>query len=658
MQRSELLSLSDYWRIMRRRKAVILASMFIIGGVVFYRNITTPPTYQTSTTVMVEGGKSLATGTPEYYNPWEGDYVDSQTNVIGSAPVAEQAGRYLGWITDSTPPQYADEIIAYIAGSVANAERIRTTNLIAITIESGDPREAAAIANAVAHAYQEWSLQKRNEQAHSVRVFVEQQLIDVGGRLKISEEALRDFKASSDVAGALATMQQQLVSLQTELASLLEEYTEQHPDVIETRAKIDELRAQLAESPELEMKFRQLSRDVETNSSLYQMLRQRFEDARIAEAEKVSDVTIVNPATVPGSPVAPRVKLNTMIGLVVGLLLGLVMAFVKENLDTSIATIEDVEDFLQIPILGVIPYMEAEVTRKRRYSITSFFGILPPPPRLSVKDSRKLLVALGGGTSPPAEAYKTLRTNIQFAVSQKKSKLIAFTSSGPHEGKTITVANCAIAFAQSGQRVLLFSADLRRELVADLFGIRTEPGLAEIISGDIEWRKAVRSIEDLMVGDLDTTKILETPGIDNLSILTAGRVPPNPAEFLQSDRMKEFLKEIREQFDYVFLDCPPVLPVSDALVLAPQVDGIIFVYQSGQTARGALKRAKSMILASGATVLGVVLNAIKAQEMKLAPSYRYYGGYYGGKYGYGYGYEKDKEEGKDKWYNFFKKGRS
>ncbi len=655
MQRSELLSLSDYWRIIRRRKAVIFAAIAIIGGIVFYRNFTTPPTYRTSTTVMVEWGRSLATGQAEYYNPWEGDYVDAQTSVIGSEPVAEEAGRYLGWIRAGMSDGEVNSEAGRIMGSIAGIERVRDTNIVEINVETGDPQEAANIANALAHAYQTWSLRKKNEQARSVREFVEQQLIDISKRLVDSEEDLKEFKETSDKASAIAAMQQQLVSLELEMASLLEEYTEQHPDVIETRAKIEELQLQLSSSPDLELKYQQLKRDVDTNTALYSMLKQRFEESRITEAEEVSGVTIVNPAPVPGAPIAPRTALNTFIAAVVGLLLGLVLAFVKENLDTSIATIEDVEDFLQTPILGVIPYVEAETIRRRRFSVASLFGMIPPPPRLGITEARKLLVTLGGGTSPPAEAYKTLRTNIQFAVSQKKNKVLIITSSGPHEGKTLTAANCAIAIAQSGHRVLLLSADLRREFIADLFGVRTEPGLAEIIAGDIEWRRAVRTIEDLMVGDLDTARLLETPGIDNLSILTAGRVPPNPAEFLQSDHMKNFLAEIRTHFDYIILDCPPVLPVSDVLVLSPLSDGVVLVYQSGQTARGALKRAKSMILNSGAKVLGVVLNSIKAQEMKLAPSYRYYGGYYGGKYGYGYAYEAKKKESKPKWWEILKK---
>lgn len=655
MQRSEL-NLSDYWRIIRRRKAIIIASTLLIGLIVLYQNSTMMPTYQTSSLVMYEGGKSLTTGAPEYYNYYEGDVVEAQTTIIVSAPVAEEAARIVGWIDDETSLQDKDRIVAEIASSV-NAEKLRETNLIRIVATSGNAERAADIANAVARGYQSWSLKNRNEQARTVRIFVEGQLAETSERLRKAEDALKEFKQSSEEAAQITMLQSQLMTLELDLASLLQEYTNQHPDVIDTRAKIGEIRAQLERNPGLELEYTRLKREVDTDTTLYANLKQRYEEAKITEAEKVSGITIVNTAAVPASPISPKTKTNTIIATIVGLLLGLVLAFVKENLDTSIATIEDVEDFLSLPILGVIPHVETEGLKKQVFSVGRFFAsMFPTAPRLSKREMRKLLVVLGSESSQPAEAYKTLRANIQFAVSQKKGKVIMITSSGPHEGKTITAANVAITFAQSGQRVLLISADMRRGLLAELFGIRKDPGLSNVLSGDVEWKKALRTIEDLMVGDLDTTLILETPGIDNLSILTSGRVPPNPSEFLQSERMTTILKEMREQFDYVFLDCPPVLPVSDALVLAPHMDGVIMVYQAGQTARGAVKRAKTQIQTSGAPILGVVLNAIKASEMRLSPSYSYYGGYYGDKYGYTYGAEeKEKKKEPPNWMRFMGK---
>lgn len=646
MQRAEF-NLSDYWRIIRRRKFVIIAATVLVGGIVFWRNFTMSPVYSTSATVMVELARSLATGASDYYNPFEGDFRDTQTTIIASKPVAEEAAIYLGWVDETTPPDKKEAIVEEITGSVG-AEKVRETNLIQISASSGSGKRAAMIASGVAHGYQSWSLKNRNEQARTVRVFVEGQLTEVGQKLAESEEVFKKFRESSEAAGQMSSLQSQLMNLELELASLLQEYTDQHPDVVETRAQIAQIKNKLGENPGLELEYSRLKRDVDTNTALYTQLKQRHQDARISEAERVSGVTVVDEASIPGSPVSPKIKTNTMVAVIVGLLLGLVLAFVKENLDTSIATIEDVEEFLGLPILGVIPQIESRDTKKKGLSLAGvkslFAAFLPPPPQTGKRESRRLLVLLGGGTSPPVEAYKTLRTNIQFAVSQSKGKVLMFTSSGPGEGKTVTASNCAIAFAQGGQKVLLVSGDLRRGMVAEIFGLRVEPGLAEVISGDMDWKKASRTIEDLMVGELDTTHLLETPGIDNLTIMTSGRKPPNPAEFLQSERMKEFLGQVRKEFDYVLLDCPPVLPVSDALILAPNVDGVILVYQSGQTARGALKRAKAMVASSGVSILGVVLNAIKAQEMKLAPSYRYYGGYYGGKYGYGYGYGYGEDE--------------
>ncbi|MFH0798865.1 MAG: polysaccharide biosynthesis tyrosine autokinase [Pseudomonadota bacterium] len=654
MQRLEF-NLSDYWRIVRRRKAVIIASALFVTAIVFYKNYTTPPLFKASAVVMVEMATSLMTGARDYYYPYEGDFFETQQHVIASKPVGEEAGRYIGLISETTPAEERDRIAAGLAGSV-NADKVGSTNLISINATAVEAGKAAAIANAIAHGYQVWSLKNRNEQARKVREFVEGQLKETGARLAEGEDTLKKFQESSEEAGQITALQSQLMNLQVDMATLLQQYTEQHPDVIEQRARIAEVKEEMARNPGLQLEYARLKREVDTNNALYSNLRQRYQDAKIREAEKISGVTIVNAAEVPGYPISPKTRANTMFALMVGLLLGFVLAFVKENLDTSIATIEDVEDFLGLPILGVIPQMETDAGGGRKFSFFRLFeSFIPSPPHITKREMRRLLVLIGGGTSAPVEAYKTLRANIQFAVLQKKSRVLLFSSSGPHEGKTITASNCAIAFAQNGQKVLLASADLRRAGIADVFGLRSEPGLSEVISGDVDWKKSLRTIEDLMVGELDTAKLLETPGIDNLSILTAGRVPPNPAEFLQSERMKSFIKEAREVFDFVLLDCPPVLPVSDALVLSPFVDGIVLIYQTGQTARGALKRAKSMLASAGVEILGVVLNGIKAQEMKLAPSYRYYGGYYGGKYGsaYGYGYGPEEEpKKKPGWWPF------
>lgn len=660
MQRPEF-NLSDYWRVIRRRKFIIVVSTIVVGGIVFYRSSTSTPLYQTSATVMVEKGAPITSGAQPYYTPFEGDFIDTQTTIIRSEPVAEEAAKLLGWVSDQTPTDERKMIVGGIMGSIG-ASKVRITNLIDISATADDAKKAADIANGVARGYQLWSLKNRNEQARTVRTFVEGQLGEVKKRLAEAEDALKEFKESSEEAGAIVIMQQRLAGLELDLASLLQDYTEKHPDIIDVRAQIAEIKDILARHPGLELKLTQLSRAVQTNAQLHSLLNQRFEEARIAEAEKISGVTVVSPARVPGGAISPRTKSNTMIAVVVGLLLGLVTAFVKENLDTSIATIEEVEDFLQIPILGVIPEIETQsmkIGRLAALRMRFFKGILAHPPILPRREARKLLVLLGETKSPNIEAYKTLRTNIHFAVSQSSHKVLMFTSSGSREGKTVTAANYAMSLAQDGQKVLLISADLRRGRIGELFGLRSEPGLSEVITGDMDWRRACRTIEDLMVGELDTAKLLDTPGIDNLSILTDGKKPPNPAEFLHSSRMKNLLKEAREEFDYVILDCPPVLPVSDALVLAPDMDGVVFVYQSGQTARGALKRAKTLIAASGAKILGVVLNGIKASEMKLAPTYRYYGGYYGDKYGYGYVYgEEEPSEEKKKsrsWWPFGKK---
>lgn len=632
MPKTYELALEDYWRIIKRRKAIVIATFVLITGAIFTHASRLPRIYSASATIKIERQASVQQSQVD----WDTDFLETQMQVINSRGVGYEAGVHAGLIKDGMSVDEINEMIGKFSG--VSPQRRGRTNIVDLSMEGGDPEDVAMVVNMVARGFQTWSLKDHAEQARQVRMFVEKQLKESEEKLVAKEEELRRFKEESPTGSSIAAFQSQLVNMELELSDMLEKYTGKHPEVIEQLAKIETLRQKLGRYPELELQLNQLTRDIESTKAVYGGLKQRFEEARTAEAQNISGVTLLNRASVPGAPIAPNVFKSTMLGGVIALILGLLMAFVKENVDTSIATIEEVEDFLQVPILGVIPEMVKEREGESKWSWRRLFRLLPlrafqrssGKDVTDIKEVRKLVMLSGEEHQfSPMEAYKTLRTNILFAVGEKKGQVLEVTSTGAREGKSLTSLNMALTLAQSGNKTCLISADLRRETISRMLGISKEPGLVDILTKDVPWQEVVRKTTDFLVGELPPDRILQTIGIDNFHLIASGRLPMNPAEILSLKSMDALLKELRTQFDFVIIDTPPVLPVSDPSVIAPKVDGVIMVYQVGRTARGALKRAKVQITSTGAKLLGVVLNNIKASEMKMAPSYYYYQEYYG-----------------------------
>jgi capsular exopolysaccharide synthesis family protein len=241
-----------------------------------------------------------------------------------------------------------------------------------------------------------------------------------------------------------------------------------------------------------------------------------------------------------------------------------------------------------------------------------------------------------------AESFRALRTNVQYLHLEKGYKTFLVTSTNPLEGKTCISANLALTFAQMGKKTLLLDADLRKPQVHNMFGLDRHMGLTDVLLGNHPWKDTVKSIPDLLLGPFELDEILQTPGMDNLHIITCGTIPTNPAEILHSDTMNAFIEEVQEAYDYVLIDTPPVIPVSDAAILGARCDGVIFVYEVGKVGRAALKRAKFLIENVKGEVVGIVLNKIKAEVSPDFYELGYYRYYHKHSYGYGIGDDEEK----------------
>ena len=376
--------------------------------------------------------------------------------------------------------------------------------------------------------------------------------------------------------------------------------------------------------PVVELGLQRLQRDAKTSEDLLGLLRAKHQDALIKESERVEEVTIVRPATDPVEPVSTDSLNTVLIGALLGLMLGLVLAFVQETLDTSIGTIEDVEGYLGVPVVGIVPHIDVRETIQRLVERRPALARMEP----ELLQSHALLITHFDPKSPVAEAYRTIRTNIQFIRMERAGKLLVFTSPTLQEGKTTTIVNVALTMAQNGQRTLLVGANLRRPSIHRFFGIEREPGLSDILVGNAAWRDCIRTVADIIMGRFEMDDIMASPGLDNLHIIESGAIPSNPSELLSTPAMAKFLREVREEYDIVLIDTPPVLPVTDSAIVASQADGVILVYQAGKVGRLVLKRAKTHLESARASVWGVVLNDVQSEIAGYTYAH-YYTHYYG-----------------------------
>jgi succinoglycan biosynthesis transport protein ExoP len=399
------------------------------------------------------------------------------------------------------------------------------------------------------------------------------------------------------------------------------------------RRILDDLNAKYLRLPRLGVRLSELTRNVQVQAGLLQFFEQKYQEARIAQSAEVREVTILQKALLPGAPTNPSTPSTTAaVGALLGMILGVVFAFIAETLDTSIGTIEDVEEYVEVSVVGIIP--QGNLDDMKDAMIRS--GVAEED--TATMERRMRLSSHFEPRSTLAESYRALRTNIQFSNLEKGAKVISITSASSQEGKSTTAANLAVTLAQAGNRVLLVDGDLRRPSVSRIFELEREPGITDVILGNYSWREVIRTVTDIMVGGLGMEDIMMTPGLDNLNIITSGTIPPNPSEIVDTRRMSEFIDEVRDVYDIVIVDSPPVLQATDATILGTKVDGVLLVYKIGQVSRSALRRAKLQLDNVNVAVLGVVINGLRAEVSEDFQDMRYYSYY-------SYGADMDQETG-------------
>jgi capsular exopolysaccharide synthesis family protein len=622
---------------------------------------------RTAESMKLEQHPSLQKGVREVRGPWTlrgavNGAWSFASSLLNGAP-AEQPAK--------APAPETDRLAGYtgmVQGSVSISP-VRNSRLVDISVTSTDPQLAADMANAHARAYIEQNLEYRFAASKEATDWLEAQLSEQRKKVEASEAELQRYKEQHDAVAVedrqnivvqrladlnsaatkakttriekealynqlrsiqnsnaldafpavlgneyIQKLKSDLGDLQRQQAQLSEKYGDRHPEMVKVRTAIQSAEAKLqievdkvvqsvkseydtaaaqertlvgaleggkAEALSLNRKgieFSVLQRDAESNRQVYEALLQRTKETGISGERRASNIRVVDPAELPSSPYLPRRERDlTMAGLS-GLVLALGLVFLFEYLDNRIKSPQELRAQLNVPFLGMVP------------SIDASGGAL-----------------LHEGVAPNfAEAIRAVRTNVLFSSADEGVRLIVVTSAGPGEGKSMFSSNLSVSLAQAGQRVLHVDADMRRPRVHAIFDAAQEPGLSNLLVGDCKPSEAIRKT-----------------AVQNLCILPAGMIPPNPAELLGSKRCDEFFATLSQSFDWVILDSPPVLAVADASILANTATGVVFVVGADQTSRQAARAALDQLDAVQAHVIGAVLNRVDLEKNPY-----YYSAYY------------------------------
>jgi polysaccharide biosynthesis transport protein len=353
-----------------------------------------------------------------------------------------------------------------------------------------------------------------------------------------------------------------------------------------------------------ELEYHRLDRQRLQNEKLYGVLLDQMKEADLARMMNVETVRVVDHAVVPKAPIRPKVPSNVLVGLMIGLLVGLGLAILREQLDSSIKTPEDVEQVLDMPFLGILPTTDPadDINRGMRGAKGR-----KVPRRAVATDLPFELIAHERPLSGLAEAARTVRTNLMFMNPDRPAKVILITSGAPAEGKTTAACSIAISLAQSGQRVCMVDCDLRRPRLHRIFDRVGDAGVTNIL-----------------VGESTIDECAQPTIVPNLFCIPSGPIPPNPADVLHSDRFKAFIADLGKKFDRVVIDSPPVAAVADSSIISTVVDGVVLVVRAFSTSRALVKQGLRSLEDVDAPLMGVVLNDVDLNKQQNYYQYYYY----------------------------------
>ena len=500
--------------------------------------------------------------------------------------------------------------IEKLQSSMAIAEKGKQSGIISITLEGTSPKLTSSILNQIGQEYVRQNVQRKSEEAEKSLNFLDKQLPDLKSQLEQAETKFNQFRNTSgtvdlgEEAKMLLTQsagaQTKMIELKQKREELLVRFTTEHPAVRGLDSQIgdiaNEMRsitAQIKNLPLVEQDVLRLTRDVKVNTDLYTALLNSAQQLRLVKAGKVGNSRLVDAAIVPEKPIKPNRPIVVALSVLIGLFMGVISAFIKKSLFGGIDDAHDIEHMLGLTVYANIPHSKQQELLYKQ--------VLAKSPQVSV-------LAQTDSTDTAIESLRSLRTSLQFSMLGAKSNVVMVTGPTPGLGKSFVSVNFAAVMAVAGKKVLLIDADLRKGYLHQYFGFGRENGLSELVAGSCT-----------------VAQVIHKDVVHNVDFISTGLLPPNPSELLLQDSLAPLLKNLSANYDYVLIDTPPVLAVSDTLILAPHVGALFMVTRAGQSTVGDIKEAVKRCHQAGMPVKGAIFNDIKHRP---------------GSYGYGYKYGK------------------
>ncbi|MDC4371469.1 polysaccharide biosynthesis tyrosine autokinase [Acinetobacter baumannii] len=504
-----------------------------------------------------------------------------------------------------------------ISANYAVAERGKLTGVLGLSYQGQDKEHITKVLNAILATYSAQNIERRSAESAQTLKFLDEQLPDLKKQLDDAERQFNKFRQqynTVDVTKESELYLTQSITLETKKAELEQKqaemaakYTAEHPAMREINGQlaainkqIGELNSTLKQLPDVQRQYLQLYREVEVKTQLYTALLNSYQQLRIAKAGEIGNVRIVDTAVEPVEPIKPKKLLVLILSVFVGGFLGALIALLRNMLRTGIKDSGQIENELDLPVYATVPRSPIQESRikilKKKKSI----------PILAVKNSDDIAI----------ESLRSIRTAIHFALANAKNNIIMIAGPSPEVGKSFISTNLATIFAQGDKRVLLIDADMRRGYMHKYFDVDVKPGLSELLSGQA-----------------DLQKVLHKTQVANLDVITRGKSPTNPSEILSSNQFKELLEQLQSQYDHIIIDTPPVLAVTDGIIISQYTGVNLIVARYAKSQIKELELTVNRFEQAGVKVNGFILNDIQRASAG-----------YGYGYNYAYAYKAQKED--------------
>lgn len=507
--------------------------------------------------------------------------------------------------------------IKSISSDYSVEEKGKLTGILGLSYQGQDQEHITKVLNAILATYSAQNIERRSAESAQTLKFLDEQLPDLKKQLDDAERQFNKFRQqynTVDVTKESELYLTQSITLDTKKAELEQKqaemaakYTAEHPAMREINGQlaainkqIGELNSTLKQLPDVQRQYLQLYREVEVKTQLYTALLNSYQQLRIAKAGEIGNVRIVDTAIEPVQPIKPKKLLVLILSVFVGGFIGTLIALLRNMLRTGIKDSGQIENELDLPVYATVPRSPIQESRikilKKKKSI----------PILAVKNSDDIAI----------ESLRSIRTAIHFALANAKNNIIMIAGPSPEVGKSFISTNLATIFAQGDKRVLLIDADMRRGYMHKYFDVDVKPGLSELLSGQA-----------------DLQKVLHKTQVTNLDVITRGKSPTNPSEILSSNQFKELLEQLQSQYDHIIIDTPPVLAVTDGIIISQYTGVNLIVARYAKSQMKELELTVNRFEQAGVKVNGFILNDIQRASAG-----------YGYGYNYAYAYKAQKED--------------